>query len=232
MKEWTFTLPNEFPLWKLESPWTPEFSKSDYKGQNSLDWTISYIIGNLLEYRCLNGLEWFIWTLKKHKLWPKEGLEIKLTIWFPTTKSREVPSFPCMQVLCYKPSKRSWQGLQLCFKPHLNQRFAHKVMHPKVMGVTVVGILGLPLGNPRTKWHLGVGPMAKQNHTIRGKVVVSSKSKLWWILWIRVYSWLVRASKCFNYALTNLLFSLCRSMWVAYQSSYSPSQSSNTPLYP
>jgi hypothetical protein len=33
----SFTLPNEFPFWELESQWTPEFSKDDYKGQNPLD---------------------------------------------------------------------------------------------------------------------------------------------------------------------------------------------------
>jgi hypothetical protein len=27
----------------------------------------------------------------KHKLWPKEGLGIKLLIWLPTTKSWESP---------------------------------------------------------------------------------------------------------------------------------------------
>ncbi len=31
------TLPSGFPLWELDSRWTPEFSKDDCKGQNSLD---------------------------------------------------------------------------------------------------------------------------------------------------------------------------------------------------
>ena len=30
----------------------------------------------------------------KHKLWPNEGPKIKLSIWFPTTKSWEFPWFP------------------------------------------------------------------------------------------------------------------------------------------
>jgi len=30
------TLPNELPLWELESRWTLELSKSDCKGQNTL----------------------------------------------------------------------------------------------------------------------------------------------------------------------------------------------------
>jgi hypothetical protein len=50
--------------------------------------------------------------------------------------------------------------------------------------------------------------------TIRGKVMASPKSGPWWILWICVCPWFVYAPKYSNYALTNLLFSLCRSMWV------------------
>jgi hypothetical protein len=37
VKEWTFALPSELPLWELESRWTLEFSKSDCKGQNPLN---------------------------------------------------------------------------------------------------------------------------------------------------------------------------------------------------
>jgi len=32
----------------------------------------------------------------KHKLWPKEGSVVKLSIWFPTIKSQESPWFPFM----------------------------------------------------------------------------------------------------------------------------------------
>jgi hypothetical protein len=61
-------------------------------------------------------------------------------------------------------------------------------------------------------WVLVLWPDTK--YTIRGKVVASPKSRTWWVLWICVCPWLVHASKCFNYTLTNLLFSLCRSVWV------------------
>ncbi len=36
-----------------ESWWTPEFSKGDCRGQNSMAWGVSYIIENILERRCL-----------------------------------------------------------------------------------------------------------------------------------------------------------------------------------
>jgi hypothetical protein len=36
----------------------------------------------------------------KHKLWPKEGSGVKLTIWLLTTKSQESTWFPFVQVAC------------------------------------------------------------------------------------------------------------------------------------
>ncbi len=72
--------------------------------------------------------------------------------------------------------------------------------------------------------HLGISgqndiwvlvPWPSIEYTIRGKVVASPKFGPWWVLWVRVYSWFVRAPKCSNYALTNLLFGLCRSVWIS-----------------
>ncbi len=57
----------------------------------------------------------------KHKLWPKEGSEVKLVIWLPTTKSWELTQFSYVQVACNIPLESFWRGLQLCFRPHLNQ---------------------------------------------------------------------------------------------------------------
>ncbi len=57
-------------------------------------------------------------------------------------------------------------------------------------------------------------PWLSTKYTIRGKVVAFPKSRPWWVLWVRVCSWFVRAPKCSNYALINLLFGLCRFVWV------------------
>jgi hypothetical protein len=40
------------------------------------------------------------------------------------------------------------------------------------------------------------------------------KFKLWCVLWVCVYSWLVCAPKMFQLNITNLLFGLCRSVWI------------------
>jgi hypothetical protein len=88
-------IPKELQLWELESQWILESSEIDYRGQNALDWDIPYIIGKFLERRCLK------WSHDpfghvKHKLWPKERPGVKLSIWFPITKSRKSPRFLCM----------------------------------------------------------------------------------------------------------------------------------------
>jgi hypothetical protein len=58
-------------------------------------------------------------------------------------------------------------------------------------------------------------PWPSTKYTIRGKVVATPKSRPWWVLWICVCPWLVYAPKCYNYAWTNLLFCLCKFMWVS-----------------
>jgi hypothetical protein len=85
----------------------------------------------------------------------------------------------------------------------------------KVAGVPILGISGLPFWSPGTKWHLGAGPMARHREYYKGG--------RWWLpsssghgescesLFRRDSS---VHQKCSSYALTNLLFGLCRSVWV------------------
>jgi hypothetical protein len=53
VEEWTLTLPNELPLWELESQMDSKFLERDYRGQNLSAWIIIYIIGKLWKHRCL-----------------------------------------------------------------------------------------------------------------------------------------------------------------------------------
>jgi hypothetical protein len=53
MREWTLTLPRQLPLWEMESWWTLETSESNFRGQNLMACHVLYIIGKLLERRCL-----------------------------------------------------------------------------------------------------------------------------------------------------------------------------------
>ncbi len=124
----------------------------------------------------------------KHKLWPKERLGVKLAIWFPTTKSWESTWFPCMQVGCNILLESSWQGLQLCFRPHCNRRSAHKVIRPQSHG----SLNSKNFGN-HAIWMWASWRGTK--YTIKGKVVTSPKSGPWWVLWIRICPWFVLTPK-------------------------------------
>jgi hypothetical protein len=116
----------------------------------------------------------------KHKLWPKERSKVKLPIWFPTTKSLKLPWFPCMQGTCDIPLESSWQWLKLCFRLHVNQRSAPKIMGPQSRGSPNFGNFGtstLDFGEKNAIWVMIMWPSIE--HTIRGKVVTSPKSGPW-----------------------------------------------------
>jgi hypothetical protein len=126
----------------------------------------------------------------KHKLWPKERLGVKLPIWLPTTKSWESLWFPHVEVACHISLERSWLRLQLCLKPHFNWWSTHKVMGLQFWEFrdSHLGVLG-----QNDIWMLALWQGTK--NTIKGKVVASPKSELWWVLSIRVCPWFVRAPK-------------------------------------
>jgi hypothetical protein len=58
----------------------------------------------------------------------KEGLGVKLAVWFPTTKSWESIRPQCVQVECDTLLESSQGELQVCFKPHPNRRSKQRVM--------------------------------------------------------------------------------------------------------
>jgi hypothetical protein len=76
VREWTFTLPSEFPLWELESRWSFKFSKSDCKGQNPLDQRVFYIIEKLLELRCLKWVRMIHLNIQYISYSQKKGQEL------------------------------------------------------------------------------------------------------------------------------------------------------------
>jgi hypothetical protein len=45
--------PKTTPTWEMESRWTPKFLEGDLRGQNSMACDVPYIIGKILERRCL-----------------------------------------------------------------------------------------------------------------------------------------------------------------------------------
>jgi len=64
----------------------------------------------------------------QHKFWAKEGPGVKLAVWLPTTKSRELTQFRRLQEECNMSLESSWRELQDCFRPHPNWRSEKEVM--------------------------------------------------------------------------------------------------------
>ncbi len=142
----------------------------------------------------------------------KKGRELNYQIWLSTIKNQESPWFPYVQVACAigklltkaKTLLETSFQLEVCTQsygpPKLweSQLWEFRDSH--------LGILG-----QNDIWVLVLWPCTK--YTIRGKVVASPKFESWRVLWICVCLWLVRAPNYSNYALTNLLFGLCKSVW-------------------
>ncbi len=113
---------------------------------------------------------------------------------------------------CNISLKSFWQGLQLCFRPQFNQRSAQKVLgfqsHKSPnSGNFKTPDLGIPRQNDiwvQLSW-LGI------ENTIRRKVVACPKFRLWWILWVHVCPWFVRAPKVLQPCTNQLVFLVCAS---------------------
>ncbi len=109
----------------------------------------------------------------KHKLWPKDGSGIKLTIWFSTTKSWESPQFPRLQVMCDIPLKSFQQGLQLLFQTSQSKVCTQNYGPPKSRESQLWEFRNSHLGVQKqiNIWVLVRWPSTE--YTIRGKVVVT-----------------------------------------------------------
>jgi hypothetical protein len=132
----------------------------------------------------------------KHKLWPKEGPGFKLPNWLSTIKSQKSPWFTCVQVACNISLENSQQEIKLFFRPHFNRRSTQNLMNFQIHGNPNFGNFKIPnLGvlGQNDIWLLALWPSTK--NTIKGKVVASPKSMLWWVLWVHVCPWFIRAPK-------------------------------------
>ncbi len=155
-----------------------------------MDQIVPYIIENLLEQMSKIGSHDPFEHLK-HKLWPKERLGVKLSVWLLTIKSQESLDF----LTCRWCATYHWKSLDEGYN------FASD-------RISIGQSYGLPnsqeylwefrdsrlgISGQNDIWVLVPWPGAK--YTIRGKVVASPKFGPWWVLWICVCSWFVRAPK-------------------------------------
>jgi hypothetical protein len=116
------------------------------------------------------------------KLWAKEGPGVKLTFWFPTTKSRESTSSRPPNWECDTSLERSCRGLQVWFRFRCDQTLQSGVMSWQSPGTppgTVSGqfrdsnpgIPGVPGKSDIRAWV----PQSVTEYTIGSKVVAYSR---------------------------------------------------------
>jgi hypothetical protein len=181
-ENWTSTLPNELPLWELESRWTPKFSESDFKGQNPLDWGVLYNIRKFLERKCQKWaciIHLDIWNTSYGQ---KKGRESNCKMDSRPLKIWNRPYF----LACRWRTTYCWKAFDKGYN-FASDLISIKALNTKLWPGKIVEVPTLRISKlPRTKWHLGASPWPSTNYTIRGKVVTSPKSGPWWILWIRV----------------------------------------------
>jgi hypothetical protein len=227
--EWTLTLPSEFPFWELEFWWTSKSSECDCKGQNSLHWRFPYIIGKILERRCLKWAHMTNLDIWNTSYGQKKGLESNWQFDSQSLKVRNRPIFLAWRWCATYHCKDLDKGYNFDSDLILIGGLYTKLWGPKVAGVSILGIF------PRKKaiWMWASRRGAK--YTIRGKVMASPKSGPWWVLWVRICPWFILAPKMFPQGTNQfVVWFWCKFVWVSKGLSFFlvPSRMSNTPFYP
>jgi hypothetical protein len=165
----------------------------------------------------------------KHKLWPKEGMGVKLPLWLPTRKSRKSTRLTWLQTTCDIPLESFQRELQLYFRLHLNSRSAHKIMDSQL-----ARFRDSHTGVPGEKNHLDVATVERCRVYYKGKG--GGFPQVWAVvnLVCPCCPWLVLAPKVLQLCTNHFVWVMCMPVWVseACQLFLVPSQSSNMPLYP
>jgi hypothetical protein len=130
---------------------------------------VSYIIGKLLERRCLKWVWMSHLSTQNTSYGQKKGRESNCQFDSQPLKVKNHPNFLAWR---WHDTYR-WKDLDVGHNFAWNLTsiggFHTKLWASKVMGVPILGILGLPLGSPKTKWYLGVGLVARHIEYYKGE---------------------------------------------------------------
>jgi hypothetical protein len=150
----------------------------------------------------------------KHKLWSKERPGVKLAVWLPTTKSWESTRFPCVQVACNIPLKRSQRGYNFFSKLISIKGLHTKLWDAKIVRVPTLTISGLPFGNPGTKCYLDVGLV--ERHILYYKGECGDFPQVQAVVNLMNMSCLslILPTKMLQLCINHLVLVLCRSVWI------------------
>jgi hypothetical protein len=189
---------------------TPEFSEHNCRGQNSSPWRDLYIIEKILNFRCLK------WARISHlDIWNTSYGQKKSREWNWQFDSRplKVGNWPDF-LACRQRATYCWKA------PNKGYNFASdliavgglhmKLCVSKVARVPIVGILGLPLGSPRTKNHLGVALVERRRVYYKGEGGGFPQVRAMVSLVCSSCMWLVLTPKMFQLCTNHFVLVLCK----------------------
>jgi len=195
---------------------------------------VLYIIGKLLERKCLKWARIAHLDIRNTSYGQKKGKESNCQF---DSRLEKVRNRPNLLIFRWCATYR-WKVLNKGYNfasDHISiwGRFA-KLWGSKVVGVPTWAILGLPLGSPRTKNHLDVGPVERCKVYDKGEGGGFPQVQVVVSLVCPCCLWLVLAPKVLQLRTNHLMWVLCRPVWMseACQFFLVPSRSSSTPLYP
>jgi len=140
----------------MEFRWTPETSESDCRGQNSMACGVLYIIGKLLERRCLKWARIARLDIWNTSYGQKKGRESNCQF---DSRPQKVKNRPLPDVR-FESATRRWKALDESYNFSSDriaiQGLIEKLWGPKVAGVPFGAISGLSLGSPGKNSHLDV----------------------------------------------------------------------------
>ncbi len=154
----------------------------------------------------------------KHKLWPKEGLGVKLPVWLLTRKSRESTRFTWLQMTCHIPLESSWRELQLFFRLHFNLKSSRKVMGLQSPGSPSWRDFRTPTreshGSLGREKPFGCEPVERSRIYYKGEG--DGFSQVWAVVSLvcPCCPWLVLAPKVLQLCTNHFVWVVCRPMWM------------------
>jgi len=154
--EWTLTLPRKLPLWEFRISVDSRILKEWLQGSKLNGLRVLYIVGKLLEPKCLKWLAWHISTSINTNYGQKKDRESN---WqfdsrpFKVKNHSNFLAFRWRATYCWKALNEGY-NFSLDF---ISIRGLHtKLWGPKVEGISTLGISRLPFGSLETKCHLDV----------------------------------------------------------------------------
>jgi len=103
------------------------------------------------------------------KLWAKEGPGVKLTVWLPTTKSRESTSSQRPNWECDMALEISWRELELWFKTRPNPTSGRGAMAVQSPGSPTGTVSGLHFRRPNKMCHSNVASATSRREYYKGE---------------------------------------------------------------